>query len=158
MYIRCVKRFWIRKYAPFISCCALGIVFFQFFLRSKQCGSLVSRKTDAYLISQKEVNNFKKVWMVEQQSKMFDIAKSSEKALDLRQHKKHMWNSANPLDCLVNEKNVIQCLVMDHEQVYMPFRFISKYFEVHGEKKIYNGYERLQFSQSRFKVCLFSLC
>ena len=58
------------------------------------------------------------------------------------------------LECLINDERTIQCLqsLSDENDVYMPFSFIGKYFDVSGKIKHYDGYNRFEFSQSYSKV------
>ena len=62
-----------------------------------------------------------------------------------------------PLDCLINGDKTVQCLKEESgsDEIYMPFNsFIKTYFDVNGEVKHYDGYDRFEFLQSFAKVCL----
>nr|XP_033775902.1 D-glucuronyl C5-epimerase isoform X3 [Geotrypetes seraphini] len=55
------------------------------------------------------------------------------------------------IDCLINEDQTIKGR-REGNEVYLPFSWIEKYFEVYGKIAQYDGYERFEFSQSYSKV------
>lgn len=55
------------------------------------------------------------------------------------------------LDCLINEETTIKGR-REGSEVYLPFSWIEKYFEVYGKIAQYDGYERFEFSHSYSKV------
>ena len=61
-----------------------------------------------------------------------------------------------PVDCLINGDKTVTCLKEESgsDEIYMPFNsFIKTYFDVNGEVKHYDGYDRFEFLQSFAKVC-----
>ncbi|KAL3861263.1 hypothetical protein ACJMK2_007306 [Sinanodonta woodiana] len=60
-------------------------------------------------------------------------------------------NQYQKIECLINTEYTVQCRREDDE-VYMPFSFVQKYFEVYGSIENVHGYERLEFSHSYSKV------
>lgn len=55
------------------------------------------------------------------------------------------------MDCLINDDYTIKGRKEGNE-VYLPFNWIEKYFEVYGKIAQYDGYERFEFSHSYSKV------
>ncbi|KAM4678137.1 D-glucuronyl C5-epimerase isoform 1-T2 [Discoglossus pictus] len=55
------------------------------------------------------------------------------------------------LDCVINEDQTIRCR-REGNEVYMPFSWVEKYFEVYGKIAQYDGFERFEFSHSYSKV------
>ncbi|KAG8291443.1 D-glucuronyl C5-epimerase [Homalodisca vitripennis] len=55
------------------------------------------------------------------------------------------------LDCNINGEYTIGCR-REGEEVYLPFSFLHKYFEVYGKLATYDGYERFEWSHSYSKV------
>lgn len=55
------------------------------------------------------------------------------------------------IDCLINEESTVSCRQYGGE-VYIPFTFIHKYFEVYGRLVKHNGYERFEWQHSYSKV------
>ncbi|KAK3603498.1 hypothetical protein CHS0354_030340 [Potamilus streckersoni] len=60
-------------------------------------------------------------------------------------------NQYREIECLINTEYTVQCR-RDDDDVYMPFSFVQKYFEVYGSIEKVHGYERLEFSYSYSKV------
>lgn len=57
-----------------------------------------------------------------------------------------------PIDCIINEQSTVHCLKDGEENIYMPWSFLEKYFEIYGQMKHEDGYDRFEFSQSYAKV------
>ncbi|XP_053319567.1 D-glucuronyl C5-epimerase [Spea bombifrons] len=55
------------------------------------------------------------------------------------------------IDCVINEDQVVRCR-REGNEVYMPFSWAEKYFEVYGKIAQYDGFERFEFSHSYSKV------
>ncbi|KAM3927221.1 D-glucuronyl C5-epimerase isoform 1-T1 [Leptodactylus fuscus] len=55
------------------------------------------------------------------------------------------------IDCLINEDLNVRCR-REGNEVYMPFSWMEKYFEVYGKIAQYDGFERFEFSHSYSKV------
>lgn len=55
------------------------------------------------------------------------------------------------IDCVINEDQTIRCR-REGSEVYMPFSWMEKYFEVYGKVAQYDGFERFEFSHSYSKV------
>nr|ATU82814.1 secreted hypothetical protein [Pristhesancus plagipennis] len=55
------------------------------------------------------------------------------------------------IDCHINGDYNVPCR-KEGDEVYLPFSFIHKYFEVYGKMAIYDGYERFEWSHSYSKV------
>ncbi|TWW67776.1 D-glucuronyl C5-epimerase B [Takifugu flavidus] len=55
------------------------------------------------------------------------------------------------IDCLINDEASIKCRRAGGE-IYMPFGWMEKYFEVYGKVAQYDGYDRFEFQHSYSKV------
>ena len=55
------------------------------------------------------------------------------------------------IDCLINDDVKIKGL-REGSEVYLPFSWMEKYFEVYGKVVQYDGYDRFEFSHSYSKV------
>ncbi|BES96491.1 D-glucuronyl C5-epimerase C-terminus [Nesidiocoris tenuis] len=55
------------------------------------------------------------------------------------------------IDCHINGDYSIPCR-KEGDEVYLPFSFIHKYFEVYGKMAVYDGYMRFEWSHSYSKV------
>ncbi|XP_018110715.1 D-glucuronyl C5-epimerase isoform X2 [Xenopus laevis] len=55
------------------------------------------------------------------------------------------------IDCMINEEQTVPCR-KEGTEVYMPFSWVEKYFEVYGKIAQYDGFERFEFSHSYSKV------
>ncbi|KAK3509677.1 hypothetical protein QTP70_008425 [Hemibagrus guttatus] len=55
------------------------------------------------------------------------------------------------IDCLINDEVTIKGR-REGTEVYMPFSWMEKYFEVYGKVVQYDGYDRFEFSHSYSKV------
>uniref|UniRef100_A0A4W3J0I6 heparosan-N-sulfate-glucuronate 5-epimerase n=1 Tax=Callorhinchus milii TaxID=7868 RepID=A0A4W3J0I6_CALMI len=55
------------------------------------------------------------------------------------------------MDCLINDETIIKGR-REGNEVYLPFSWIEKYFEVYGKIAQYDGYDRFEFSHSYSKV------
>lgn len=55
------------------------------------------------------------------------------------------------IDCLINDDATIKGR-REGSEVYMPFSWMEKYFEVYGKVVQYDGYDRFEFSHSYSKV------
>ncbi|XP_022124382.2 D-glucuronyl C5-epimerase B isoform X2 [Pieris rapae] len=55
------------------------------------------------------------------------------------------------IECLINGEYSVVCH-RDHDEVYLPFSFIHKYFEVYGKITPADGVERFEWSHSYSKV------
>ncbi|KAM9860810.1 D-glucuronyl C5-epimerase B [Aulostomus maculatus] len=55
------------------------------------------------------------------------------------------------IDCLVNDESIVKCR-REGTEIYMPFSWMEKYFEVYGKLVQYDGYDRFEFQHSYSKV------
>uniref|UniRef100_A0A1B6CJP8 heparosan-N-sulfate-glucuronate 5-epimerase n=1 Tax=Clastoptera arizonana TaxID=38151 RepID=A0A1B6CJP8_9HEMI len=55
------------------------------------------------------------------------------------------------LDCNINGDYTISCR-REGDEIYLPFSFLHKYFDVYGKLATYDGYERFEWSHSYSKV------
>lgn len=55
------------------------------------------------------------------------------------------------IDCDINGEYVIGCR-KEGDEVYLPFSFLHKYFEIYGKLATYDGLERFEWSHSYSKV------
>ncbi|XP_063781594.1 D-glucuronyl C5-epimerase isoform X2 [Pseudophryne corroboree] len=55
------------------------------------------------------------------------------------------------IDCVINDDQSVRCR-REGNEVYMPFSWMEKYFEVYGKIAQYDGFERFEFSHSYSKV------
>ncbi|KAG5896515.1 hypothetical protein JTB14_020488 [Gonioctena quinquepunctata] len=58
---------------------------------------------------------------------------------------------AEEIDCDINGEYIITCR-KEGDEVYIPFSFLHKYFEVYGKLATYDGLERFEWSHSYSKV------
>ncbi|XP_006032503.1 D-glucuronyl C5-epimerase isoform X2 [Alligator sinensis] len=55
------------------------------------------------------------------------------------------------IDCLINDEHTIKGR-REGSEVFLPFSWVEKYFEVYGKVAQYDGYDRFEFSHSYSKV------
>jgi len=55
------------------------------------------------------------------------------------------------IDCLVNDEATVKGR-REGDDVYLPFSWVEKYFEVYGKVVQYDGYDRFEFQHSYSKV------
>ncbi|XP_061856139.1 D-glucuronyl C5-epimerase [Colius striatus] len=55
------------------------------------------------------------------------------------------------IDCLINEEHTVKGR-REGNEVFLPFSWVEKYFEVYGRIAQYDGYDRFEFSHSYSKV------
>uniref|UniRef100_A0A8B9QZE7 Glucuronic acid epimerase n=1 Tax=Anas platyrhynchos TaxID=8839 RepID=A0A8B9QZE7_ANAPL len=55
------------------------------------------------------------------------------------------------IDCLINDEHTIKGR-REGSEVFLPFSWVEKYFEVYGKIAQYDGYDRFEFSHSYSKV------
>lgn len=55
------------------------------------------------------------------------------------------------IDCNVNGEYTVGCR-KEGGEIYLPFSFVRKYFDVYGKLATYDGYERFEWSHSYSKV------
>lgn len=55
------------------------------------------------------------------------------------------------IDCLINDEHTIKGR-REGSEVFLPFSWVEKYFEVYGKLAQYDGYDRFEFSHSYSKV------
>ncbi|KAH3867688.1 D-glucuronyl C5-epimerase B-like [Dreissena polymorpha] len=55
------------------------------------------------------------------------------------------------VDCDINHQYIVHCR-RENDEIYMPFSFIKKYFEVYGELQSVEGQEKFEFSHSYSEV------
>nr|XP_061830886.1 D-glucuronyl C5-epimerase B-like [Nerophis lumbriciformis] len=55
------------------------------------------------------------------------------------------------IDCLINDESTVKGR-REGGEIYMPFSWIEKYFEVYGKVVQYDGYDRFEFQHSYSKV------
>lgn len=55
------------------------------------------------------------------------------------------------IDCLINDEHTIKGR-REGNEVFLPFTWVEKYFEVYGKIAQYDGYDRFEFSHSYSKV------
>lgn len=60
-------------------------------------------------------------------------------------------SSAQEVECEINHEYSVSCR-KDGSEVYMPFSFVQKYFEVYGELQSVDGEEKFEFSHSYSEV------
>ncbi|KAI8482167.1 hypothetical protein Bbelb_400550, partial [Branchiostoma belcheri] len=56
-----------------------------------------------------------------------------------------------PIECLINDEYSIECR-RENEEVYVPFNFLEKYFEVNGHIAEYDGYDRFEWQHSYSRI------
>ncbi|XP_011494920.1 PREDICTED: D-glucuronyl C5-epimerase [Ceratosolen solmsi marchali] len=68
-------------------------------------------------------------------------------------HKEHLNNDPDyqEIDCLINGRKIITCRKEGNE-VFIPFSFIHKYFEIYGKIVINDGLERFDWYHSYSKI------
>lgn len=59
--------------------------------------------------------------------------------------------SLEEIDCLINGDYTIGCR-KEGDEVYLPFSFLHKYFEVYGRLASYDGLQRFEWSHSYSKI------
>ncbi|CAG9783465.1 unnamed protein product [Diatraea saccharalis] len=59
--------------------------------------------------------------------------------------------TGNDIECLINGEYSVACR-RDRDEVYMPFSFIHKYFEVYGKITTTDGEEKFEWSHSYSKI------
>ncbi|CAG4906601.1 unnamed protein product [Colias eurytheme] len=59
--------------------------------------------------------------------------------------------SNEDIDCVINGEYSVGCR-RDHDEVYLPFSFIRKYFEVYGKISATDGVEKFEWSHSYSKI------
>ncbi|KAL0268106.1 UNVERIFIED_CONTAM: hypothetical protein PYX00_010175 [Menopon gallinae] len=86
------------------------------------------------------------------------IRKFSPKLGELEQFKKLSNSQADKLglgfeeiECVINQEYSVSCR-KEGEEVYLPFSFLHKYFEVYGKLASYDGLEKFEWSHSYSKV------
>jgi len=55
------------------------------------------------------------------------------------------------IDCLINDESTVKGR-REGGEVYLPFSWVEKYFEVYGKTVQYDGYDRFEFQHSYSKV------
>ena len=73
--------------------------------------------------------------------KLFSYSRGQEKSLSEDQKSELFQLNASvvkPINCIVNRNKTVPCKQVD-EEVYMPFKFLSDYFEV-GKLSLINIY------------------
>lgn len=55
------------------------------------------------------------------------------------------------IDCLINDEHTIKGR-REGNEVFLPFTWVEKYFDVYGKVVQYDGYDRFEFSHSYSKV------
>ncbi|XP_046781106.1 D-glucuronyl C5-epimerase isoform X8 [Gallus gallus] len=89
-----------------------------------------------------------------------DVGKQSEEASPQEQQKAPPvvggFNKApglkyEEIDCLINDEHTIKGR-REGSEVFLPFSWVEKYFEVYGKIAQYDGYDRFEFSHSYSKV------
>lgn len=66
-------------------------------------------------------------------------------------HDKNSENQVEDIDCIINGDYSVGCR-KDGSEVFLPFSFIKKYFEVYGKMLVVNGVERFEWSHSYSKI------
>jgi len=151
MYMRLLKNLLtLRKCVSLVLAIALFLFLVQIYLVGQRCDNILSDKRRSHTISSEELQKLKKAWVEEQKKKS-----KHDEVVD-EPPNENIQKSVVPIECLINDNYTVQCLksTNDDEQVYMPFEFLAKYFEVYGKMKHYDGYDRFEFTQSNFKVCV----
>lgn len=59
--------------------------------------------------------------------------------------------SGEEIDCDINGEYTITCH-KQADEIYMPFSFLQKYFEVYGKLTIYDGLERFEWTHSYSRI------
>lgn len=67
------------------------------------------------------------------------------------------YGEYSKIDCIINDEDIVRdCLKSSSKDVYIPFRFIQKYFEIGGSLiRKSNGKEAFNWQHSYSKVSLF---
>ena len=55
------------------------------------------------------------------------------------------------IDCIINQEDTVGCL-KEGDEVFLPFSFLNKYFEVYGSLNTVDGSKRFDWSHSYGKV------
>ena len=126
--------------------------YFSSFLHSLICKESISSTANfekSEEISSETLARLKKEWLEE-----LELQKNSNvvEADDA--------NEIKPIDCLINNDQIFQCLRTDkykQDEVYLPFSFIEKYFDTTGALKSSKRKDHFEFKQSYAKVCTFSV-
>nr|XP_054768577.1 D-glucuronyl C5-epimerase-like [Lytechinus pictus] len=79
----------------------------------------------------------------QEQRRQETYIKYQEPQLPLHQYKE--------IDCVVNSDYTVQGR-LENGEVYLPFSFIHKYFEIQGQVVQYNGIERFEWQHSNAKI------
>ena len=97
--------------------------------------------------SKETIERLKQEWLAEQQ-------RNSQQLLGDEPPNNNDLKSQS-IECLINDEATVQCLqsASNENDVYMPFDFIQKYFDVSGKVSHYDGYNRFEFTQSYARVC-----
>lgn len=60
-------------------------------------------------------------------------------------------SSFEDIDCIINSEYSVGCK-KKNDEIYMPFSFVKKYFEVYGSLNSFDGTNRFEFSHSFGKI------
>lgn len=58
---------------------------------------------------------------------------------------------ADDIDCIINGDYTVNCR-KEAGEIYLPFTFLRKYFDIYGKLVIYDGLEKFEWSHSYSKV------
>lgn len=58
---------------------------------------------------------------------------------------------AEEIECVINGEDVIGCR-KEGDEVYVPFSFLHRYFEIYGKLATYDSLERFEWSHSYSKI------
>ena len=132
-------------------CTFFGLFLYAFFsISNNSCDKNVVKYFDENNVPKDYIEKLKEEWLVEQRKTSQQLIGDEPPNSNLK---------ANSIECLINDDYTIQCLqsISNANDVYMPFSFVEKYFDVTGKVKHYDGYNRFEFSQSYSKVCILNL-
>ena len=130
--------------------CIFILIFGSFFyalltIQYNVCNKTSTMQSHDNEISPERYETLKQEWILDQRKSLDQLPGDEPPNNDIK---------AQSIECLINDDHTIQCLqsVANANDVFMPFSFIEKYFDVSGKIKHYDGYNRFEFSQSSFKV------
>ena len=106
-------------------------------------------------ISSETLTRLKVEWLKEVEDLAGDSKVSKKKDLPFLNNWSSSSGNIQSIDCLINDDTVIECLrsnMHEKDEVYLPFSFIQKYFDVTGTLDYSKDKPIFQFKQSYAKV------
>lgn len=80
-----------------------------------------------------------------------DDGRDDQFAVNQRAHPRSGLKTLVDIDCSINDEYSVPCL-QDSDEIYVPFSFLHKYFEVYGRVVKHTGIERFDWQHSYSKV------